>query len=209
MGLDTMAFKQTDAAWKTAWVERVNKDGARPVLGGLAAVPITQPVTLADAPEFHQDGLAELAWPGMLGIVQGNDGSGPAFRGKDYDYFVDAVTGRSLYDSVDEPWHGDVVREVAAMLRAAVDTPPARVRSLWGALRTRGAGPLVRGVRRTRSSGAFQPIAVTPVARVTRARARPHRSCLSLSARTRPNTKKETRHDDRSHGGRHRIRGHP
>jgi hypothetical protein len=125
VGLDTRAFRRASDDWREQWVARTNEAGERPVLWGLAVQKLNEPLTLEDAPLFHQDGLSDLPWPGgLVGGMLSEDGGGPSFRGKAYANYVEGVTGRSLFDACDENWEGDIVREVAEKLRAAVDDPP-------------------------------------------------------------------------------------
>ena len=128
MGLDTRAYRQADEEWQRQWVEKTNEAGERTVFFGLAKQKLEQPVTLEDAPHFHQDDLLELAWPGGLigGMISSACGDGPSFRGKAYDGYVEVITGESLYAACDGPWMGDTVRHVAEQLRAAVSDPDGR-----------------------------------------------------------------------------------
>lgn len=99
------------------------------------------PFTVEDAPTYHQEGLHDLPWPGgqknyglaggrvgppyplVSGMISGY-GNGPSFRGKAYGSYVQLVTGRSLYDCIDEPWEGEQLRAITMLLEnAAADGP--------------------------------------------------------------------------------------
>lgn len=120
MGLDTRAFAVATPEWREEWVRKTNEAGERPVLWGLAVKKLTEPVAIEDAPEYHQDGIDELDWPGGLcgGILSG-DGGCSSFRGKVYDWYVERVTGHSLYAACDEYWQGDLLRQITEDLERA------------------------------------------------------------------------------------------
>jgi hypothetical protein len=135
MGLDTRAFVKATPEWREAWVHRVNEvERGRPVMLGLMWEPIGQrnyglaggyiggrePVSIEEAPRYHQEGLEDLPWPGGLvgGMISAN-GNAPSFRGKAYTNYVEALTGHSLYDACDEHWDGDLLTEITVALEAS------------------------------------------------------------------------------------------
>ena len=138
MGLDTRAYRKATPEWQERWVWLSNQRGWRAVMFGLMREPVGQvnyglaggylkgraPFTLEDAPEYHQDGLDDLPWPGGLvgGMVSAN-GNAPSFRGKAYDDYVEGVTGYSLYDACDEMWQGDKLKEITDCLVRAAANP--------------------------------------------------------------------------------------
>lgn len=146
MGLDTRAYRAATDEWKREWVTLSNERGWRPVIFGLMREPVGKrnygltggylsgvaPFTLEQAPDWHQDGLEDLPWPGgLVGGMLSENGGGPSFRGKAYDTYVERVTGRSLYMAIDEPWQDDVLREVAQALRTAADTSEHESLARW------------------------------------------------------------------------------
>jgi hypothetical protein len=139
MGLDTRAYRKSTQEWKEQWVIRQNEAGGRPVVFGLLWEPVgqknygltggyvggTPPLTLEDAPDLHQVDLEQLDWPGgLIGGMISSNGTGPSFRGKAYNDYVEAVTGESLYSCIDAPWDGVILDAITFMLEGAVDEAP-------------------------------------------------------------------------------------
>lgn len=122
MGLDTRAFRKATPTWREEWVERTNAAGERPAFFGLAMAKLEEPVTVEEAPLYHQENMDSLDWPGGLcgGMISGQ-GDAPSFRGKVYDSYVEKVTGQSLYAACDEMWEGTQLAGVAAALRSAAE----------------------------------------------------------------------------------------
>ena len=140
MGLDTRAYRKATLEWQEEWVIRTNEAGGRPVMFGLMWEPIGQvnyglaggylkgraPYTLEDAPDWHQDGLDELPWPGgLVGGMVSRNGDGPSFRGRVYTDYVENLTGRSLYAACDEMWQGDELFVITNALVVAAANPEA------------------------------------------------------------------------------------
>jgi hypothetical protein len=122
MGLDTRAFKRADKEWRKRWVERINEAGERPAFFGLGIETLEQPVTLDDAPLFHQDELDQLPWPGgLIGGMLSGCGDGPSFRGKAYASYVQEAIGLDLYAICHAYLEGEDLQVAAASLRACVE----------------------------------------------------------------------------------------
>jgi hypothetical protein len=124
MGLDTRAYRRSTDDWKAAWAQTTNVVGHRPAFFGLMVEQLDKEIGPDDAPEFHQDGLDKLDWPGgLVGGMLSGFGDGPSFRGKVYDSYVEVVTGESLYAACEEPWEGEDLAAIAGKLRYAASDP--------------------------------------------------------------------------------------